>query len=184
MPEEDMYLKMQREMMLSAEGQNREGLLSFYKSLGQLSVKKIPARIRGEDRESKVLSDSVAILKGKIDSFAKEAPSLTERQADISVGRLAIAMFLIDRTQKLRKVALERDSVSLYSLYLSMRNLVCGTLNESFYSEPPEEVISDFLDAEPIVSACSELCGLIVPPLGEIVSEFKKQLADEVAKRG
>jgi hypothetical protein len=101
-------------------------------------------------------------------------------EVNASVGRLAISMFLLERTRKLREAALKNDRISLYSLYVSLRNQICLTLVESYYSKLPEAVIADFLDVEPILTACSDLCGLEMPPLGEIVSNYKKPLIQKL----
>jgi len=176
-------MKRQQDAALSTYRQNRDDLINFYKSLGQLSKKKIPKKLKEED-EGKEIDSAEMLLNQGIGQFSKTSLGLSPTDLDVSVGRLAIAMFLIERVKKIREFAHKNDNLSFFSLYVSLRNQVSSTLVEQYYSKTPDQVINDYLDAEPLLCACSDLCGLAVPPLGEIVTEYKKVLAERLLEAG
>lgn len=181
MPDENIYLKREQELALRTHMRNREDLINFYKSLGQQSKKKIPKEMKEDEERFKGIAEAQERMEGRIKAFAKASPEMSQGEADVAVGRLAIAMFLLDRTKKLRELAL-KGSVSVYSVYVSLRNAACGTLSDPYYAKGPEEVLGDYLDIEPLLTACSELCGLSTPPLEEMLAAYKEELAKELEK--
>ena len=50
-------------------------------------------------------------------------------------------------------------------------------LAEGYYEKENSEIIDSYLDIEPLLVACSELCGFKVISLDEIVKTYKKQLS-------
>ncbi len=150
----DILERREKEMALRANAQNRGDLIKFYKALAMQDGKSVPPEMRKKEAQSTALSEAAALLKEK----SGKAPA----------GRLALAEFLLDRTRKVREFALKKDSLSLYSLYVSLRNRVTQMLGPGYYEKSGNEVLDDYLDIEPLVAACSELCGLSMPTMDDI----------------
>ena len=174
MPDSDVYLKREQEAALNTYRQNREELVNFYKSMGQLGKEKIPKKLlHAEDGR---IAQAEALLERKIGEFSKAGANLPPSGEEEAAGRLAIALFLIGRTKKLRSMVQKKDRASLFALYLSLSGQVCAMLEEPYYSGDARAVVDEYSDVEPLLSACSDLCGLIVPPVGEIIAEYRRKL--------
>jgi len=183
MADEDLFSKREREMTLRTYAQNKEELIKFYKNLGQ-GKEKIPPEMRQEEKTSVVLEDTERILEKQIIDLAKTATTLPKDALKTSVTRLTIAMFVLERTKKLRELVLERDSLDLYALFVSLRNAVQEMLAPAYYTKSYEEAIGEFLDIEALITACSELCDLTVPSITKISEMYKLKLAEKIEERG
>lgn len=178
--EELIYLKTEKQAALRAFSRNREELIRFYKSLGQFGDRAIPPEMREEEESSPAIEAMESILSGAIARFSKLEPMPEGRALDAAVARLSLAMFIIDRLGKLRGLVLAGDSLPMLSLFTSLRNRAAEMLTSEYYSKSIEDITGGYLDFEPLLTACSELCGLAVPSLPEIMSEYKMRLAREV----
>ncbi len=147
-----------KELALKIHSQNRADLIGFYKALAAQDGKRVPPEMRKNEAQSTALSEAEALLK--------------EKSGKPPADRLALAAFLLDRTRKVREFALAKDSLSLYSLYVSLRNRVTQMLGPRYYEKSGNEVLDDYLDIEPLVAACSELCGLSMPSMDDIVGSY------------
>jgi hypothetical protein len=180
--EENIYLENERGASLLAFRRNREDLVRFYRALGQFSNKSIPPQMRKEEASSKVIEGMEALLSENIRAFAEVEPQPEGRGLDAPVARLSLSMFLLDRLKKLQGLVLAGDSLSMLSLFISLRNRIAEELTSEYYAKSIEDITGDYLDIEPLLVACSELCGLAVPPLQEIVNEYALRLAEEVRR--
>jgi hypothetical protein len=153
----DVLEEREKGMALRVHSQNRADLIKFYKALGAQDGKHIPPEMKRKEAESKALERAQSIME--------------ERSA--RRDSLALAAFLIDRGMKVREIVLKKDSLSLYSLFVSLRNRLCDMLGPGYYEKSGKEVMDDYLDIEPLVAACSELCGLSMPSIDEIVSSYR-----------
>ena len=181
--EEDLFLQREKEMSIHIHEQNRNDLIKFYKDLAQLGDKKISKELKVEDAASTALAEAEELLSVNIKELSTKVSDLQQEELDVVVARLSLAMFLLERTNKLHEIILGKNGLSLYSLFVSLRNRVCEVLVPTYYVSSPKQIIDEYLDTEPILTACSELCGLAVPDLTEIVKAYKLKLADEIEKK-
>lgn len=144
---------------------NRADLIRFYKELAA-NPNPIPERSLREGKEE-VLSPARKSLEKEL---AGRDPA--DKAATI---RLSISSFLLDRLDKILKASLEGGKAGSFSLYLALRSQVRELLGPDYYSKKTEDIISAYLDLEPLLAAASELCSLESPPLEDIVSEFKRR---------
>ncbi len=159
----------------------RENMIKFYTDLGRLSEKRISAATKEKDAASTALAAAGRALELKIIELIRLRPE--KKELDRRVARLSLAMFLLDRANQLHDAALARDNAALYSLFVSARNRVCEMLESDYYSKSTEAVLAEYLDTEPLLTACSGLCGLpAVPSPEEIVKAYKRRLAGKIAK--
>jgi len=176
---EDLFSKREREMTLRTSAQNKEELIKFYKNLGQ-GKEKIPPEMQEEEKASVVLEEAEKVLEKQISDLSRTLRTLSKEALDNSVARLTIAMFVIERTKKLRELVLEKDNLDLYALFVSLRNAVQEMLAPAYYTKSRDESLGDYLDVEPLLTACSEICGLTVLSITEISSEYNIKLAKKV----
>ncbi len=162
---------------------NRDELIRFYQELAQMGKEKIPADMKSEETSSTAIADSENSMNDAIKTLAKTATTLTEDGIAVAVARLCIAMFLIERIKKLREISLKAEDLGTYSLYLTLRNRVCETLAPNYYSLGSQEVLGLWLDSEPLLFACSNLCGLNVPSMDDIMDEYQPRLAKIVGEK-
>lgn len=175
--------ELQRKIAEGLYKQNRDELVKSYKEMGSSSEDKIPASLREEDGRSALYSQATSILDKQLSRVAGIEFTRNDPNTDTVVVKFAISMFLIERTNLLRKLALESNSLSLFSLFASLRNRVLSMLDDQYYEKTLDEVVGDFLSVEPIVAACSELCGVPMPKTDEILDVYQRKLSDEIAKR-
>ncbi|MDD1474965.1 hypothetical protein MEO41_27395, partial [Dolichospermum sp. ST_sed4] len=103
---------------------------------------------------------------------------------ELDVLKVCIAMFLIGRIIELRQKLAIKNTIGSYSVYCSFRNRVSEMLTGNYYSKSTQAVISDYLDLEPLLSACSEICELPAVNLQDAVSIHKQKLLDELRALG
>ncbi|MCI0504171.1 hypothetical protein L0Y65_05690 [Candidatus Micrarchaeota archaeon] len=180
--EEDIFRKRADEFAISTYASNREGLIRFYQDLARMGKEKIPAQMKSEDEAPAALADAGKCLDDSVKLFAETATGLSEEGASTAVARLCLAMFLIERVKKLREISIRLDDLGVFSLYVTLRNRVTQTLSPSFFAGPSRDMLDKWLDLEPLLTACSGLCGLAVPELGEIMDEYQPRVVDAVAK--
>ncbi len=180
----DSYRRKELESASRTEASNREALVAFYKAMGQLSGNQIPKELAAEENSSTAIDEAQKLLDRQISESVEAAPALGKREMGTLAGKLALAYFLIDRTKKLREIALKTNRLTLFSLYSSLRNRVCEVLAGAYYTKTSAEILDDYISIEPLLAACSELCGLAVPAIEEIMDEYKARIADEIRKSG
>ena len=98
----------------------------------------------------------------------------TDEETAELMHKLSLAYFLLERSRKLDELSAKTNNVSLYCLYLSLEERVCDMLSEKYYESPFMEIMDEYIDTEPILAACSELCGLAVPALEEVMEEIRE----------
>lgn len=180
MPDEEVYRKREREAAIHIDESNRKQLISFYKQLGQRESKGLSEELLTEERSSTALAEAEKIFNNQLN--ARAAKKLQENEGvgeitDAANMKLALALFLIEHTKNLREAVLSKNHLSLFSLYASMRNQVCEMVGEKYYSKSFEEVKSDYKNLEPLIIAVSELCGLTVPSLTDIIVKYGQRVS-------
>jgi hypothetical protein len=180
--ESNIYRERADDFALHTHQRNREELIRFYQELAQMGKEKIPAEMKSSEESSTAISESENAMNDSIKALSKTATSLSEDGIATAVARMCIAMFLIERIKKLREIALKTEDLGTYSLYLTLRNRVCETVAPNYYSLGSQEVLGLWLDAEPLLFACSNLCGLNVPDLDDVMEEYQPRLAKAVGK--
>jgi hypothetical protein len=180
MPEEDIYVRRDADAALRTAIENRNELVKFYKNLATVSTQKLSRELKDEESKSTAMADAEKMLEAKIKDFCAKAPVLSKEEIDVYVGRLCIAMFLTDRARTLKDLVMINNRLALYSLFASLRNRIFEVLAESYYSKTTTEVLGDYASIEPIITACSEVCGLPQVSIKDIVFIYRKKLADRV----
>ncbi len=157
---------------------NRQDAIKFYRSMAASGPEKIPAGMVAEERASKDISEAEARRKSQLASLSglpKGSPAL-----DALVAKLCLATYLIERTKKICELCIKQDKIGMFSLYLSLRQRVVSLLGEDYYGQEPGDILLEYSDVEPLLFACSELCGLKPATLDEAMGEYKKRLVDEL----
>lgn len=179
---DDVFRKREEAFALSTYMSNREGLIRFYQDLARMGKEKIPPQMKSEDEGSPALSACNGSLEDAIRNFSENAQALSEDGASAAVARLCLAMFLIERVGKLREIIIKMDDLGAFSLYLTLRNRLSQTLSSEFFALSSRDMLGAWLDIEPLLCACSGLCGLAVPDLREVMDEYQPRVVDAVAK--
>ncbi|MFH0737008.1 MAG: hypothetical protein V1827_00430 [Candidatus Micrarchaeota archaeon] len=149
-------------------GMNRDSLVSFYKGLASMSENPVPKDMAGsstsalDETEARMLTVLSSIQLGEFEPAEAARPVL---------DKVCLASFLLERCRKIRESALAADRISVFSLYISLEEGVCDLLSESYYGLPSQEIIDKYLDIEPLLSVCSEICGMQVPELEEAITD-------------
>lgn len=100
----------------------------------------------------------------------------------LTVARIALAMYFLDKVGEMLRVVTATGKVSLTSLFRSTVTVVLGILDEGFFCKDSGRIINDYLDAEPLLVACSRACSVELLPLDEAVARYRQRVADEVCK--
>ena len=150
--------------------ENRTDLINFYKQLVVMGEGEMPKKAIKRAGKSERMDAAEDLLYKKVD-LLREGSIEDMEEASMMIHKVCLAYFLLDRTKKLEELTVKTRNVSLYCLYLSLEERVCDMLSERYYESSFMEIMDEYLDTEPIVAACSELCGLVVPPLEEILKE-------------
>lgn len=166
MAEEDIAARRARELAEKIHYRNREDAIGFYKSLAAMDLKPISPKLLEEDSGSSAIRDAESLLKKKLDG-------LREGGGDVQTGRFSAALFVLDRARKIRAIALKQDRNSLFSLFISLRDRIGIMLSESYYGLSEEEALDEFIATEPLLYALSELCGLSMPTMDDIVRNYR-----------
>jgi hypothetical protein len=145
---------------------NTEDAVEFYKSLASMDTRPIAKALLDEDSASRSISDAESLLKKKIEE-------LREGGGDVPLGRYSVALFIIDRTKKIRNLVIKQDINSLFSLFVSLRGRIEQMLSESYYGMKEEEALDEYIATEPLIRALSDLCDLSMPTMNEIVSNYR-----------
>lgn len=174
---DDAYLDKVKHMALLIHEQNRAEQIRFYKELaamgkGEISEDALDGGFTGISDAQKHLEAHEGIL-GRIED---------QDAFDAELGKLAIADFLIRRAKELREITEKKGDAGIHSLYISMRNRVAQLLREPYFGSSLDEALDGYLDTEPVVTACSELCGLPAPKLPDIVSNYQKRVVRGMGK--
>jgi len=180
MPEEGLFGQREAAASLSIFYKNRESIIRLYKDLSRMTDKKIPKDMKEEDGKYKRLKKAESLLKKQIKEISKGQSKVNT----LHVARLSSAMFLLERTEEVHEAALKNDSLGLYSLYVSLRNMIVDTLDENYYSLSQDDLIAAYLSIEPLLSACLDLCGLAQIDIQTAMKIYKHRLAEEVDKLG
>lgn len=157
---------------------NRADAIEFFKALAKGGKGKIPAELLKEENGSAGLDEAESLRKAHLKSLA-EMPE-DDPGYDRAVARLCLAHYLIERAGKLREIILKENSVGAFSLFVSLRESILELLSEKYYGLPTDDILDEYDDLEPMLAACSEICGLKSPPLSEIMGEYQRRLADEL----
>ncbi|MDD5340142.1 MAG: hypothetical protein PHV13_02745 [Candidatus ainarchaeum sp.] len=162
---------------------SRNGLKSLHLKLSQYSKKKIPAHLRAEEAQSTELAYVQRILDTQILGYARRSSVMQKQEAFNASRKLAMALFLMERTVQIRDESLKQDNAGLYALYFSIRKDVCRMLGSSYYAKPFEAIMTEYLDIEPRISAASKLCGFLPPPeAANIPSAYQPRLVELINK--
>jgi len=180
---DSIYTERARAAAASNANASRSSLIEFHKSFARANQgKKIASGLRAEEASSTELADTGGLLERMIAKFAAASDKMEDPEFELAIARLSIAMFLTERTAKLRDFALGRDDLGMFSTYVALRTGACGMLAEDYYSKNSDGIFESYSTVEPVLVACSELCGMKVPPLSDIVVAYKEQLISAASK--
>lgn len=160
----------EKEQIREAYEENRSDLIDFYKQLVVMGEGEMPKKAIKKAGKSERMDTAEDLLYKNVDLLRKGSIEDME-EASMMIHKVCLAYFLLDRTRKLEELTVKTKNVSLYCLYLSLEERVCDMLSAKYYESSFMEIMDEYLDTEPILAACSELCGLMVPPLEEILKE-------------
>lgn len=166
------------ERIMEAYEENRSSLVEFYKGLVELGEGEIPKKMLKEAGKSERMEAAEDLLYRKLE-LLREGSIADPEERMLLMYRLCLAHFLLDRSMKLEELTVKTGNVSLYCLYLSLEERVCDMLSERYYESSFEEMMDEYLETEPILAACSDLCGLVVPPMEEILEQTQKDWLEQ-----
>ena len=98
----------------------------------------------------------------------------------LRIERLAVAMYLLDKTGEMLDAATERKNPALTSLFTSAFASIRRILDKDFFSKSPERIIDDYLDNEATIIACASCSGVQMMSLGLAVKQYRKKAADTI----
>jgi len=155
---------------------NRTELIKFYKQLASMTSDPIPKQTILQHGEYVGLINANKLRRKNIAAIPKKkTPGI-----DLIIARICLATFLIERTNEIGNIALKKNKISLYSLFSSLRLHVTKFLHGNYYERSSSDIINEYIDLEPFVCACSELCSLKSMELTEIMETYKPKLIDEI----
>ncbi len=158
------------------EKTNRTELIKFYKQLVSMTDDPIPAQTIMQHNEYVGLINANKIRRKNIAAIPKKkTPGI-----DLIIARICLASFLIERTNEIGNISLKQNKISMYSLFSSLRLHVTKFLHGNYYERSSSDIINEYIDLEPLVCACSELCGLKSMELTEIMETYQSKLVGEI----
>jgi hypothetical protein len=110
--------------------------------------------------------------------FRGEGPTPEQETDYLSrIGRLSIALYLLDKSQELSAAAGKKNNVLSISIFDVARRGVENLLSESFFSKGSKDIIHDYLDAEPALVSCAAVFSVRLLSLEDAVRAYKMQAA-------
>ena len=173
MPEDTIYHDASEALQISSK--NRLKPIHSYIELGNLNPTPIPKQVIQSDESSTLLTEAEKLLEKSIAKFSKS----DLKNATAEVSRFSLAMFLLDRTTAIGNLVRKKNQSGSHSLYLSLRNQVCEFLDDGYYLDT---TLSSYVDLEPLLAACSDLCGLAPIAIDKVMAEYKAKLAGKLDK--
>jgi hypothetical protein len=162
---------------------SRNDLKSLHLQMAQYSKKKIPVDLRRAEEQSAELAHAQGILDTQILGYARRFSGMQKPEAFNAARRLAMALFLMERTVQIRDASLKQDNAGLYALYFSIRKDVCRMLGSSYYGKPFDAIMAEYLDIEPRISVASKLCEFLPPPeAANITSVYQPRLVERISQ--
>lgn len=161
---------------------NRDELVKFSLDLAnKFGGRPVSKELREEESKSTVLTQAERLLQLKIIEYSRGVLRMPEADRTAGTLRLTTALFLLERTKAIRDAALKDNKLGLFSLYVSLRDDVCGLLGPSYYGSTFKDIAGAYLDIEPSIIAASKLCGFMRPPeLVNIPDMYKMALGKRV----
>lgn len=98
----------------------------------------------------------------------------------LRVERIAVAMFVLDKLDDLRKAAVKKPSTTLVSLFEVARASAEQLLGEKFLKMSRDDVIHAYLDAKPSLVSLATCCNVHLPELHEAVSKYRLKVTAEI----
>lgn len=96
------------------------------------------------------------------------------------IGRLAIAMYLLDKMQEIAEAASKNRHVSAVALFDMARRGAESVLDRDYFSKSPERIMHDYLEAEPSIVSCGSAFNVRTLSLADAVKEYKMKAAQAV----
>jgi hypothetical protein len=180
--EPNIYQKRSDGAALHIHEKNRLELMRFYEALATSDAAETPPAMRKEDDSSVSIAIAEKAYAEALESLAGTVQSQNPDDTGLAVARLCLGKFVIGRVNKLRELARKQGTLGSFSLYSTMRDRLGSYFSSRFYMSSQSEMIGCWLDNEPLLSACSNLFGLAVPELQEILREFQPLVADDMAR--
>lgn len=172
MPDDNVIIEREAADALRTARSNRDELVKFFKDLASANDRKLTPALRKKAGDHEDLDKCMKLLKK---AAAKADPGGKDFESD--AARMSVALFLIERTGDVCRIAAEKDSLGIFSLASALRAQVSAMLTEEFYSKPMQEVISLYIDIEPLLTASLEMSGLAVVDLESAARMYKGRLA-------
>jgi hypothetical protein len=141
---------------------------------------KAPAEMQLDARRTAwELSGFRSQMKGEMEGVVRElCKGGYPADFDLRLERLAVAMYLLDKTGEMLDAATERKNPALTALFTSAFASIRRILDGGFFSKSPERIIDDYLDNEATIIACASCSGVQMMSLGLAVKQYKKKAAD------
>ncbi len=99
---------------------------------------------------------------------------------DIRIARLALAAYLLDKSQEMLDVAIERKNTSLTALFGTAVSSIRNILDESYFTKTPQRILGDYLDEEAPILACAESTGVRLLQFSDAVQRYQMEVAYEM----
>lgn len=99
---------------------------------------------------------------------------------DIRVARIALAMYLLDKTEEMLDAAIERKNPALTSLFISAFASIRNIIDSEYFRKTPGRIMDDYLDNESAIVACAACAEVPLLSLQLALREYHIPAADAI----
>jgi len=166
MAEEGIVARREKDAALSVHRSNAAAETKFYLDMAGFSKSiPIPQKTKEADEADVQFAAAEALLMKNISTLIRTAASLKEPELGDSLVRLSFAMYMVDAAKAAKDAAYAKNSLGLHSVYAALRGSVCELLTTGYYKKAPGGIVSDYVDAAPLLEAASTFSGFAALPL-------------------
>ncbi len=108
------------------------------------------------------------------------APEASEE----NYAKIAIFLYLESKVEELGAAALKLNKRGLYDLVDSVSEWAHGFLSDRFFRKPLAAIVKEYMQNEPQLAACAELCGVDLISIQDATAANRKMAADLMRNRG
>ncbi len=99
---------------------------------------------------------------------------------DVRIARLALAMYLLDKSKELLDAATESRKPSMTVLFHMAISAVSNILDPAYFKKTPDRIIQDYLNGQAAMVACAECAGVQLHTLEAAVKQYQDKAAREI----
>ncbi|VVC04790.1 Uncharacterised protein [Candidatus Bilamarchaeum dharawalense] len=98
----------------------------------------------------------------------------------LRIARLSLAMYFLDVVEAMQARTAQTNTPAMSALFQSASQAIQRILDPTYFTKSNEQIIRDYLDAEPIILACATACSVKLKTLEQAVREYKMIVAEEI----